>query len=375
MKLLFCIKKLKGGGVSTGLLERLNHLANHTDFQIHVLSEFENDPLIQAKFDTSIQFHLLPIQYLLNRKRIPIIGYFHLINAIHKVFQEFINELNPDIITSFNHGYNKEIIPYLKTNGLKIVELRGSYASRKKLKKSTPIIQFLKPKSKKLHNQYDYAVVITKEDLADRTYLKIPKKHIYNSMKLSKEIKPFDDRPNIILAVGTLTHNKNFIDLIEAASLIKEVLQGWQIHIYGEGVEYEYLQQKIRQLSLENIIFLKGFEYDMYTVYNNAKLLVSTSLSEGFGRNLTEALSFKIPLISYNCKCGPKEIIRDGENGFLIDFNVSTLADRLKKLISDQDLLNSYSENTWIDLNKFDFNVIMNEWDEFYSEIIDQEKQ
>ena len=104
----------------------------------------------------------------------------------------------------------------------------------------------------------------------------------------------------------------------------------------------------------------------MDEVYNNSKLLISTSFSEGFGRTLTEALSFKIPVISYDCKCGPKEIIKDGVNGYLIDFDVKLLADKILYLTLKPDKLLEFSNNAWIDIDKFAFENIMKQWINLY---------
>jgi len=107
----------------------------------------------------------------------------------------------------------------------------------------------------------------------------------------------------------------------------------------------------------------------MPSVYNDAKLLVSTSLTEGFGRTLIEALFYKIPVISYNCKCGPKEILRDNVNGFLIDFSPEQLSTKLVELTNNAELLQSFSDNTSLDLARFDFVTNMKQWEEIYLSI------
>ncbi|MDG4944792.1 glycosyltransferase [Weeksellaceae bacterium KMM 9713] len=369
MKLLFCHRSIRKGGIATGLKQRLNYLSENTNYEIHVLSELSNNPETIKQFDTKIKFHVLDIQHLTNKKRIPILGYFRLIEEVKKEYQKFIDDMQPDFITGFGYGYNQEIIPYIKTSAIKVIELRGSYASRKNLNKKTDYIDFFKKDLRNLHNKYHYSIMLTQEDLEDRTYLKNKKLQINNSFKKVDDIKPFAERENIIIAVGTLTQNKNFIDLIKAAKLIKESLNNWKIHIYGEGVEDKFLNQKIKEYNLENIIELKGFKNNLHDSFNNSKILVSTSLSEGMPRNLLEAFSYKTPIISYNCKCGPKEIIRNGINGYLIDFNVNQLADRIVELVSNPDQLRVFSSNTWIDKEKFDFENTMKQWVDFYEQV------
>lgn len=368
MKFLFVFRRLGGGGVTTGAIDRLNYLSKNKKFQIHVLSELESNPEILKNFSPEIHFHVLPISHLVRKKRMPIVGFFQLLKEVKKVYQKLIDEINPDVITGFNFGYNKEILSNINTEATRIVELRGSYASAKLLKKKKNLIDYFKTNYTKLHNAYDYAILISKEDMFDRSYLKIPKKHIYNSVIVPdlKNLIPIEERRNVILAVGTLSHNKNFKDLIIAASIIKEALVSWEIHIYGIGPEEKILSKLIKKKGIEEIVKLKGFNYNMDEVYQNTKILISTSISEGFGRTIAEALAFKVPVIAYDCKCGPKEIISDNVNGFLIDFNPAILAEKIKILINNPAILKNFSENCHFEIDKFEHSNIMEEWVKFY---------
>src|SRR5690625_1561391 len=374
MKLLFIFKSFGNGGVASVMIEKLNYLSERENFEIHILSVFPNNNITIKRFTPKIHIHVLSLDHIVLKPRLPIIGYFQLLKDVQIEYQKFIDKLKPDIITGFNYGYNREIIPFLKTKAIKVLELHGAYVSRRLLKKTKRPIDYLRKKTSVLHNKYDYAITLTQEDTQDRKYLKIPTKHIYNSIFLPAEISLFENRSNIILAVGTLTHNKNFIDLIKAANKIKEKLKNWQIFICGEGVEKEFLQNAINEYALQDIVILKGHVFDMQALYNNAKLLISTSLSEGFGRTMTEALSYKIPVIAYDCKCGPKEIIADKVNGFVIPFSYEVLAEKISELIDDEKKLQSFSKHSYDDLNKFDNERIMQEWVTFYKEINNEKK-
>lgn len=68
-----------------------------------------------------------------------------------------------------------------------------------------------------------------------------------------------------------------------------------------------------------------------------------------------------------------KEIIKDGVNGYLIDFSVEQLAEKILELTSDSEKLESFSSHTWDDIQKFDENTIMNQWIDFYNEIVNKQ--
>lgn len=372
MKLLYILNSLSDGGVSTVLTHRLNYLCEYSSFEIHVLSEGKNSNKAIKRINPKVKFHYLNMESLLNIKRFPIYGYFSLIRDLKHLYQDFIDNLRPDIISTFNFGYYPDIIPYIKTSAVKIIELHTSLVSKEFLRKNTfkyDVINFFRKNFKKLHNLYDVAICITEEDARDREYLRIEKKVIYNSIIPAKDVSDFGSRQNRIVAVGTLTHNKNFIALIKAANLAKDNLEGWKIEIYGEGEQRQYLDDLIHSYNLEEIISLKGFSNNLKAVYNDSKLLISTSLTEGFGMTILESLSYKVPVISYNCKCGPKEIILNNTNGILIDFDYELLAEKLKLLINDKHKLAHFSNNAVLSLPKFEFKLIMEKWVMLYEKL------
>ncbi len=369
-KLLYVFKTIKGGGLTSVIIDKLNYIAENTSFEIHILTEFPNDKISIKELSSDIIIHQLPISNLILKKRVPILGYFQLLKEVQLEYQKFIEFLQPSVITGFNYGYNKEFLPFIKTKGIKVIELHGSYSSKGLLSRKTDIIDYFRKNEELIHNKYNYGITLTEEDKNDRKYFKIPIKVIYNSIQIPEKNIEFKKRENIIIAVGTLTQNKNFIDLIESVKNIKDKIKGWKIHIFGEGNEKEYLLNKIEEYKLENIIELKGFYYNKEEIYKNAKLLISTSKSEGFPRNILEAMSYEIPVIAYDCKCGPKEIIEDGVNGFLVNFSVVELSERILTLISNPKLLTEFSVNTHLSLRKYNFTDIMTKWVDFYKEII-----
>ena len=376
MRLLFVHRSLGKGGITSVIIDKMNYLAVNSYFEIHFLSEEKNNTNLEARLHKSIQLHCLDFEnlYPKNRPRLIVVDALILRIKAKKLMQNSIEAINPDIISSLDDLISRELIPLIKTRAIKVVEFHDSiYLNHKNRSQITKFILRIHPitliygNKKKIHNKYDYAVALTNEDLEDRNYLKIKKKQIYNSYAKPENVSQFNKRDNIIIAVGSLIPRKNFMDLLAAINLIKHQIGSWKICIYGEGEQKIFLNQKIIDYGLSEIVYLKGFVYNIEDLYNNSKILISTSLSEGFGLNIMEALFFQIPVVSYNCKCGPKEIISDNVNGFLIDFEVKKLAERILKLISNPELLNQFSENTSIDLHKFQKENIMNEWIDFYN--------
>jgi|GEM_PF-1953617 len=389
MRLLYIHTSLGKGGITTVIINRLNYLIEHTNWEIYFLSETKNNQELENKLNKKIKLINLDIQPVFNENLI----YFYkkhlrLFKKIKIDLKHIISDINPDIITCFTHGFSVKILPAIKSNSLKIVEFHMPY-NRKHISlayrnsnnfqliknnlksKLLPFNLFL-PNYRKTYNQYDYGISLTQGDLIGRSYLKIKQKQFYNPIDFPLNTVDFKERDNIILGVGRLTLQKNFNDLIEAINLIKNEIGNWKVHIYGEGELKPDLIHKIEKYELEDIIIIKKFTTNISKVYNNAKLLISTAIFEGQSMCILEALSYNIPVISYNCNFGPNEMIRNNVNGFLIDFDPKSLAIKISKLLNDEHLLNSFSENAKDNLKHFSNENILNDWIKFYSEIVNK---
>ncbi|MFA7615950.1 MAG: glycosyltransferase [Weeksellaceae bacterium] len=382
IKLTFVVLGINKEAISFLLIDRINNLIDKGGYEISVVSEHNNDALVKS-FRKEVKLYPLNVSQYYKEKRLPVLGYFSLKNKIRQIYQQTIDEIQPDLITVINlEGFYLELIPCIKTKAKKIIEFHLSYFTNKaevinrpenSLKRLHPV-KLLKIKKENLHNRYDIATVLTKEDLKDREYLKIPVHQIYNPVNYPEDVSLFSKREKIIIAVGRLVAVKNFIDLIHAIGSIKEKINGWQVHIYGRGEQKEYLENEITKNNLSEIIFLKGFSDDMPGAFNSARLMVSTSVHEGFGMAILEALCYKVPVVAYDCKCGPKEIVKDGVNGYLIDFSVEQLAEKILELTSNSEKPESFSSHCHDEIERFDFEKIMNQWNEFYRSIVQSQK-
>ena len=123
-----------------------------------------------------------------------------------------------------------------------------------------------------------------------------------------------------ILSVGRLAPQKDHKNLIEAFSSVVKSHNAILV-ILGEGPLRSELEALIKQLKLEDRIFLHGFVLDPYPWFRSADLFVLSSLWEGFGNVIIEAFECGLPVVSTNCPSGPGEILKDGLFGKLVPVN------------------------------------------------------
>lgn len=159
-------------------------------------------------------------------------------------------------------------------------------------------------------------------------------KEVLNQRKLSSIDKNF--QKNNIIMVGRLTKQKNFEIFIKASEyLYKNNLLKFNTYIFGSGENKEKLEQLIRKYHLEKNIFLMGSKKNIHKYYSLSKLFILTSLWEDPGFVLIEAALNDIPIISSNCKNGPKEIIKGEDGGILFENNnINDLRDKIIKFLN-----------------------------------------
>ena len=146
--------------------------------------------------------------------------------------------------------------------------------------------------------------------------------------------KEYDNsfKKNNIIMVGRLTKQKNFEIFIKASKqLYKDNLLKYNTYIFGSGEDEEKLKELIKLHNLEENIFLMGNKKNIHKYFSMSKVFVLTSLWEDPGFVLIEAALNNVPIISSDCKSGPKEIIVNKNGGFL--FQNNNIEDLKKKLL------------------------------------------
>lgn len=215
----------------------------------------------------------------------------------------------------------------------------------------------------------DKYVVLTKRDLNNfisHEIIKCSIKQIYNPLSLLKKTNvDCDSKEHIILSCGHLLPIKQF-DLIPRIFYpIMQKHNDWQWHIYGDGSAeaIKRIQNEIDKYGLNNHIILKGRSKNIVEAYKTASIYALTSKQEGLPTVLLEAMSYRIPCISFDIETGPDEIIEDNINGFLVEkYNVDEFSRKLLLLIENEETRICFSENIVDTLVKFNFDKNMAEW-------------
>lgn len=140
----------------------------------------------------------------------------------------------------------------------------------------------------------------------------------------------------IVLSVGRLQRNKRYDLLLEIWKDVSEDFPQWRLVIVGTGPEEKRLRELSDALGLSHTVDFQRPTPNIEKFYQKASLLVTASDFEGFGLTLIEAKSFCLPVIAFDVDYGPKVIIRDGKDGYLVPWNdLSSYGEQMKRLMSD----------------------------------------
>lgn len=163
----------------------------------------------------------------------------------------------------------------------------------------------------------------TKKDLVKHVRLSPPHiTTIYNPMALetiraTAKNTAKHDHPALVTC-GRLIPSKNFEDAIHAFAKVRETRPNAHLKIIGDGPHREVLEQKIHELGLGNDVELTGFLDDPFSAFGCAHVFIQTSLREGFGYVLAEAMACGTPVVCYDSKGAMREILADGRYGSLV---------------------------------------------------------
>lgn len=288
------------------------------------------------KFNSLIDLHRFVIKIYVNQ-----------VTNTDKIF------LFHDPLLDFNPGF--DAITNHKVIKIGIVHGCGIGGERQWWSQINPRLQQMI--ESKITPDIDALCCLTNEQIQDFEK-RLGKRNIYYYLPNiihSEHVHDFKLRDNYkIVSICRLSKEKRLTDLLKAWPLVKAQFPKAHLHIYGDGQERENLSIYIKSNNLQSV-YIEGFTDNVSDVYQDSICSVSTSISEAFNISLCESLANGTPVITYNYKYGPKDIVTDGYNGFIVEnANVKDLAKKICRFLSlSTDEKKSISTNAMESVRRF----------------------
>lgn len=179
-----------------------------------------------------------------------------------------------------------------------------------------------------------------------------------------------EDREKKIVTMGRLTPQKNHELLIRSFVRFHERFPEYTLHIFGEGPLEEQTRQLVLSLHMEGHVFLEGNDPAVHTRIRDAEMFVLSSVFEGLSNALLEAMSMGIVCISTRCE-GSSDVIRDRENGLLVDIgDEEALTQAMCLLAENPELRRTLERQAMEDLKAYDRDIVVSDWERMIEECV-----
>lgn len=185
-------------------------------------------------------------------------------------------------------------------------------------------------------------------------------------------------KEKIIISAGRFDSVKQFDHLVDIWSIISLKYKDWQLHIYGNGSGNirKNISDKIIKNRLDKSFKIFPGTFEIKSKMNEAKIFVLVSKSEAFPMVLLEAMSAKLPIISYDSPNGPRNIVTDGVDGFIVPLNDKlAFAEKLDLLINNPKIQEDFVQNQKSKLDLFSKQRVMNQWNDLILDLLDKKSK
>ncbi|MCS0638119.1 glycosyltransferase [Streptomyces sp. LP05-1] len=184
-------------------------------------------------------------------------------------------------------------------------------------------------------------------------------------------VAPSDGSARLVVAAGRLSGEKRYDVLLDAWAKVAAERPDWELRIYGWGTQGDKLRKKADRLGLYNSVHFMGPHSPIEPEWAKGSVAVSTSRHESFGMTLVEAMRCGLPVVSTDCDYGPREILKDGEDGLLVPVgDADAVAGALLRLIGDEELRREMAAAAVRNGRRFDPETVAARYEELFRELV-----
>ena len=373
MKIVYVIDSLAfKGGAERIISEKMNYLATHYDYDVSVITCYqfvESMPNTYPLSDKVKQINLNIPSHLQYKYRYPqrLWVRWSYYCKLRKRLNETVNALNPDIVI----GVGYILADYVCRINCKAVKIIEAHEARlytmtfNNYNNISPIVRPFYKLNRKIYlrlieKHADVVVTLTNGDALN--WRKAKRVEIIPNFSIMPINKQSDCETKRVIAVGRLGWQKAYDRLLCVWKLVSANHPDWRLDIFGEGPLEQELSNIIKENGLGNVS-IHPFTNEINNEYANSSICVLTSRFEGFSLVILEAMRHGVPCISFDCPYGPKDLIDQGNSGFVIENdNIEQFADRLNYLIEHVEIRKQFGNAAIKRAQNYNVDEIMKQW-------------
>lgn len=353
------------GGAERVMAIMANYWAS-LGWRIHLLS-LDNDATPFYPIHSDVVFKSLDLSQPLGGAPVAL---FRLHKRIHEL-RMAVCQTRPEVILSFNDITNILVLLAVRSLGVPVIVSERNDPHCHPLKNPWRLLRGVTyRRANSVVAQTQSALTYFSSDIRQRGRV-IPNPVLMpDPLPNSGRSEGRERLRKVVLAMGRLEKQKGFDNLIQAFGKLAARHSGWDLVIWGDGQERNALENRIRDLGLQNRVLLPGTTKKPGEIMRNADLFVLSSYYEGFPNVLGEAMAHGLPVLSYNCPSGPSELIRDGIDGILVPpGNMEALGVGMDRLMSNEAERQKLSASAPQVVERFGLKAIMEAWTHLIEEL------
>lgn len=364
MRLLYITDALAiWGGIERILVDKANCFADNYGYDVHLVTVNQGSHPILFPLSKKVCYSDLNVRF---HQQYESYGLLRLLKRwkLNRIFvdrlRNYVNEIKPDFILTARITLVSGIISAKGAIPF-IYESHSSYISNRFL--SSGWFSLIKSEFliRKVRNA-NMVVALTNGDACEWKRITSNVCVIPNIVSLNKTGLYSSCENKIAIFVGRFSKQKDIQSLLKIWSIVSNRHPDWHLHIYGGyGEEKKVLMDMIKEMGCNISVFPPTL--DILAKYRESSLLLLTSLFEPFGLVLPEAMSCGLPVVAFDCPYGPREIIRDGVDGFVIENrDIDKFAEKVCLLMTDHNLRVKMGNEGIKSSSRFEENKIMPLW-------------